>query len=200
VLAKGAWATMRRRRQCAADRAGPAHSGLRRTPMGVRARGARQPGSARSGNAAQNRGLTPFSPACNPNRCATHPPPAPAHHGAARPAPVARGRKTQRLAVEHGGQKTGGLVVLEPAAHVHQQGKAGGVALGEAVFTKTLDLLEDGCRQTPRCSRAPACRPPCGRRNLCTPPLRFQAAMERRRVGLARLKPAASMAICITCS
>ncbi|OQB99224.1 MAG: hypothetical protein BWX79_03196 [Alphaproteobacteria bacterium ADurb.Bin100] len=37
--------------------------------------------------------------------------------------------------------------------------------------------------------------------NLCTPPLRFHAAMERRRLSASpALKPAASMAICITCS
>jgi hypothetical protein len=40
-----------------------------------------------------------------------------------------------------------------------------------------------------------------GRSNRCTPPLRFQAAMARRRSSaMPALKPAATMAICITCS
>jgi hypothetical protein len=33
-------------------------------------------------------------------------------------------------------------VALEPAAHVHKQGEAGGVAFGETVFAKAFDLLE----------------------------------------------------------
>ena len=51
--------------------------------------------------------------------------------------------ETQRLAVEHGSQKAGGLMLLEPTAHVHQQRKTGGMAFGKTVFTKALDLFED---------------------------------------------------------
>ena len=36
------------------------------------------------------------------------------------------------------------MVVLEPAAHINQQGKAGSMTLRKTVFTKALDLLEQG--------------------------------------------------------
>ena len=36
------------------------------------------------------------------------------------------------------------MVVFEPATHINQQGKTGGMALRKAVFTKTLDLFEQG--------------------------------------------------------
>ena len=55
---------------------------------------------------------------------------------------LGRAIKAQRLAVEHGGQKAGRLMPFEPAAHIHQERKAGGVALGETVFTKAFDLFE----------------------------------------------------------
>ena len=54
-----------------------------------------------------------------------------------------RAVKAHGLAVEQGGQKAGRLVVFEPAAHVHQQGKAGGVALGKAIFAKAFNLVKD---------------------------------------------------------
>ena len=50
--------------------------------------------------------------------------------------------KAQGLAVEHGSQKASGFMALEPAAHVHQQRKTGGVALRKAVFAKAFDLLK----------------------------------------------------------
>ena len=52
--------------------------------------------------------------------------------------------KPQWLAVEHGGQKLGRVMALEPTARVDQQRKTGGVAFWKAVFRKSLDLLEDG--------------------------------------------------------
>ena len=55
---------------------------------------------------------------------------------------LAGGVEAQGLAVEHGGQKAGGFVVFEPATHVDQQRKAGGVALRKAVFAKALNLFE----------------------------------------------------------
>ena len=51
--------------------------------------------------------------------------------------------KAQRLAVEQRRQKAGRLVALEPAADVDQERKAGSVALREAVFAKSLNLLKD---------------------------------------------------------
>ena len=114
---------------------------------------------------------------------------------------LAGGVEAQRLAVEHGGQEGGGLVALEPAAHVHQQRKAGGVALGEAVFAEAFDLLEDALGELcgvaaldhaadqPLVELVP--RRPCASRR----PWRGAGCRPRRRV-----KSAASMAICITCS
>ena len=55
---------------------------------------------------------------------------------------LAGGIKAQGLAVEHRGQKAGGLVVFEPATHIDQQRKAGRMALRKAVFAKAFDLLE----------------------------------------------------------
>jgi hypothetical protein len=72
-------------------------------------------------------------------------------------------------------------MVLEPAAHIHQQREAGGVALGKAVFAEALDLLEDALREFLGVAvghHAADMRS----WNLCTPPLRFQAAIERRRL------------------
>jgi hypothetical protein len=51
--------------------------------------------------------------------------------------------EAHRLAVEQRGQEGVRVVALEPGADVDQQRKAGGVALGEAVFAEALDLLED---------------------------------------------------------
>ena len=48
--------------------------------------------------------------------------------------------ETWRLRIEHRRQKTRRLMVLEPAALIHQQRKTGGMALGNAVFAKPLDL------------------------------------------------------------
>ena len=114
---------------------------------------------------------------------------------------LAGGVEAQRLAVEHGGQEGGGLVALEPAAHVHQQRKAGGVALGEAVFAEAFDLLEDALGELGACSRARPCRRRCARgtcaRRPCASRRPWSGAGCRPR---RRVKPAASMAICITCS
>ena len=52
--------------------------------------------------------------------------------------------KAHGLGIEQSRQKAGGFVAFEPAAHVGQQRKTGGVALGKAVFAKALNLLEDG--------------------------------------------------------
>ena len=52
--------------------------------------------------------------------------------------------KTHGLAVEHGHQIAVRMVVLEPATHINQQGKTGGVAFGKTVFAETLDLFEQG--------------------------------------------------------
>ena len=39
-------------------------------------------------------------------------------------------------------------MALEPATHINQQRKTGGMALGKTVFAKALDLLEDALRET----------------------------------------------------
>jgi hypothetical protein len=48
--------------------------------------------------------------------------------------------ETWRLRIEHRRQKTRRLMVLEPAALIHQQRKTGGMTLGNPVFAKPLDL------------------------------------------------------------
>jgi hypothetical protein len=51
--------------------------------------------------------------------------------------------KTHGLRIEHGRHEAGRLVALEPAAHVDQLGKAGGMAFGKTVLTKAAYLAED---------------------------------------------------------
>ena len=48
------------------------------------------------------------------------------------------------LAVEQGAQEGFGLVPLEPGGGVGEQGEAGGVRFGEAVFAKAFDLPAQG--------------------------------------------------------
>ena len=40
-----------------------------------------------------------------------------------------------------------GLVTLEPGRAIHEHGKAGSVGLGEAVFSKALNLSEEPLRE-----------------------------------------------------
>ena len=51
--------------------------------------------------------------------------------------------EAHRLAVRAAPPGSSRLVALEPAAHIHQQREAGGMAFGKAVFAEALDLLED---------------------------------------------------------
>src|SRR5688572_541662 len=49
--------------------------------------------------------------------------------------------KPHRLAVEHGREKGGGLVVLQPGGHVGEQGEARRMGFGKSVFPEPADLL-----------------------------------------------------------
>ena len=53
------------------------------------------------------------------------------------------GIKTHGLAVQECGQKSIGVMALQPGADIHQQGKTRGMALRKAVLTKAFNLLED---------------------------------------------------------
>ena len=55
---------------------------------------------------------------------------------------LGRGVKAHRLAVEEGAGEDVGVVALQPARDVDEKRERGGVAFGEAVFAKALDLLE----------------------------------------------------------
>ena len=52
------------------------------------------------------------------------------------------GVKSHRLGVEQGGEEDVGEVVFDPAGDVDNEGEAGGMAFGKAVFAKALELFE----------------------------------------------------------
>ena len=54
-----------------------------------------------------------------------------------------RGVKPHRLRVDERRHEARGFVAFEPAAHIHQLGKTGGMAFRKAVFTKAANLAEN---------------------------------------------------------
>ena len=109
--------------------------------------------------------------------------------------------EAHRLAVEQRGAERRRVVALEPGRDVDQQREARRVRFREAVLAEAEDLLEDRVGELgagSRCSRMPrfSC---CS--NGSSPPLRFHAAIARRSWSASPgVKPAATIASCITCS
>ena len=109
--------------------------------------------------------------------------------------------EAHRLAVEQRGAERRRLVPLEPRRGVDQQREARRVRLGKAVFAEALDLLEDPLGEFLRVAARRACRRPAARSNVPSPPLRRHAAIARRSWSASPgVKPAATIASCITCS
>ena len=110
--------------------------------------------------------------------------------------------EAHRLAVEQRRGERRRVVALEPGRDVHQQREARRVGLGEAVLAEARDLLEDPLGELVADSRVRACpRSASAAKLLDARRGRFQAAIARRSWSASPgVKPAATIASCITCS